>query len=294
MRAALLAAGVLCSAPAALAAEPQSPAPESRSPAPESQSAAPESRSPDESRSPAPDARAIVLEALERAAGNVEAGVEIRYRSRMTREVRRYDGDGRVEEVTTGDYEVIPIDGARYERRLTIDGRPLDAEERAREREREADFREARRRAGEGDDEPDEEEIVFDEALVARYDVAFEAEEVFRGRPSYRISFEPRPGRLPVQRRIDYALNKARGQIWIDKETFEAARVEFELIDRVRLWWGIVGTIMRARGSVDRGPVLDDIWGNLQLETYSDVRILLSRRRRADIRRWHDHELIRP
>lgn len=294
MRAALLAAGVLCSAPAALAAEPQSPAPESRSPAPESQSAAPESRSPDESRSPAPDARAIVLEALERAAGNVEAGVEIRYRSRMTREVRRYDGDGRVEQVTTGDYEVIPIDGARYERRLTIDGRPLDAEERAREREREADFREARRRAGEGDDEPDDEEIVFDEALVARYDVAFEAEEVFRGRPSYRISFEPRPGRLPVQRRIDYALNKARGQIWIDKETFEAARVEFELIDRVRLWWGIVGTIMRARGSVDRGPVLDDIWGNLQLETYSDVRILLSRRRRADIRRWHDYELIEP
>ena len=57
-----------------------------------------------------------------------------------------------------------------------------------------------------------------------------------------------------MQRRIDYALNKARGQIWIDKETFEAARVEFELIDRVRLWWGIVGTIMRARGSVDRGP----------------------------------------
>ena len=247
-----------------------------------------------ETPAPAVDARAIVLEALERAAGNVEAGVEIRYRSRMTREVRRYDGDGRVEEVTTGDYEVVPIDGARYERRLTIDGRPLDAEERARERAREADFREARRRAGEGDAEPDDEEIVFDEALVARYDVAFEAEEVFRGRPSYRISFEPRPGRLPVQRRIDYALNKARGQIWIDKETFEAARVEFELIDRVRLWWGIVGTIMRARGSVDRGPVLDDLWGNLQLETYSDVRILLSRRRRADIRRWRDHELIEP
>ena len=264
MQRALSAAVLLCAAPLAAAAE--TPAPDV-------------------------DARAIVVRALERAARNVEEGVELRYRSLMAREVRRYDGDGRVEEVSSGDYEVVPLDGGRYERRLTVDGRRLNAEEQAGERRREADFREARQRAREaGDDEPDDDEIVFDEQLIERYDVAFEAEEVFRGRPSYRISFEPRPGDLPVRRRIDYALNKARGQIWIDKETFEAARVEFQLIDRVRLWWGILGTIMRARGSLDRGPVLGDLWGYLQLETYTDVRVLLSRRRRADIRRWHDYQ----
>ena len=206
MRAALLAAGLLCAAGGGLASE--TPA-------------------------PAVDARVIVLEALQRAARNVERGVELRHRSLMTREVRRFDGDGRVEEVHTGDYEVIPIDGARYERRLTVDGRPLNAEEQEGERRREADFREARRRAREsGEDERDDDEIVFDEQLIERYEVAFEAEEVFRGRPSYRISFEPRPGRLPVRQRIDHALNKARGQIWIDKETYEAARVEFELTGR--------------------------------------------------------------
>ena len=265
-----LAAGVLWSAPDGLAAE---------------------------SQPPEVDARAIVVKALERAARNVEEGVELRYRSRMSREVRRYDGDGRVEEMNAGDYEVVPIDGARYERRLTVDGRPLNAREQEGERRREADFREARRRAREADgdgDEPDDDEIVFDEALVGRYDVAFEAEEVFRGRPTYRISFEPRPGRLPVRRRIDHALNKARGQIWIDKETHEAARVEFELIDRVRLWWGLLGHIQQARGSLDRGPVVGDLWGYLQLETYSDVRVVFRRRRRADLRRWHDHELLPP
>ena len=266
MRAALLAAGLLCATHAGLVAE--TPA-------------------------PAVDARAIVVEALQRAARNVEGGVELRYRSRMTREVRRFDGDGRVEEVHTGDYEVNPIDGARYERRLTVDGRPLNAEEQEGERRREADFREARHRAREsGEDERDDAEIVFDEQLIERYEVAFEAEEVFRGRPSYRISFEPRPGSLPVRRRSDHALNKARGQIWIDKETYEAARVEFELTGRVRLWWGILGTIMRARGSIDRGPVVGDLWGSLQLETYTDVRVLLRRERRADIRRWHDNELL--
>jgi hypothetical protein len=266
MRAALLAAALLCATSVGVAAE--TPTPDA-------------------------DARAIVLGALERAARNVEEGVELRYHSLMVREIRRYDSNGRVEETVTGGYEVVPIDGARYERRLTVDGRALNAEEQEGERRREADFREARHRAREsGEDERDDDEIVFDEQLIERYEVAFEAEEVFRGRPSYRISFEPRPGSLPVRRRSDHALNKARGQIWIDKETYEAARVEFELTGRVRLWWGILGTIMRARGSIDRGPVVGDLWGSLQLETYTDVRVLLRRERRADIRRWHDNELL--
>ena len=57
-----------------------------------------------------------------------------------------------------------------------------------------------------------------------------------------------------MRRRIDRALNKASGQLWIDQETFEAARIELELIDKVRLWWGVVGSISHARGSLDRGP----------------------------------------
>ena len=151
---------------------------------------------------------------------------------------------------------------------------------------RETEFREElRRRRAETDDaekEDDDDEFVF----------AIEAEEPLRGRPSYRVSFRPRHGRLPIRRRIDYALNKARGQVWIDQETFEAARVEFELIDKVRLWWGVLGTISQARGSLDRGPVLGAIWAQLQFETYTDIRAFLSRTRRAELKQWRDFGLI--
>ena len=241
------------------------------------------------------DARALVVRALERATWNEEQDFAARYRSLMTREVRRLDGDGRVEEEDLGDYEVIPIDGAPFERRLTINGRPLSEEEQEGERKREAEFREElRRREGTDDaeEEEDDDEIVFNEELIGRFVFAVEAEEPLRGRPSYRISFRPQPGRLPIRRRIDYALNKARGQVWIDQETFEAARVEFELIDKVRLWWGVVGTISQARGSLDRGPALGDIWAQLQFETYTDVRRFLRRTRRAELRRWRDFGLI--
>lgn len=239
-------------------------------------------------------ARALIFKALERAVWYEEHNVAARFRARMTKEVRRFDGNGDVRTRDVGDYEVVPIDGVPFERRLTIDGRPLNEEERGWEDEREAEFREELRRLRQEEDDPEEDEnaIVFNEELVARYLFTLEGEERFRGRASYRIAFEPRAGSLPVRRRIDYALNKARGQVWIDRDTHEPARVEFELIDRVRLWWGMLGSIQQARGSLDRGPVLGDVWARIQFESYSDVRVIFRRTRRAEFRQWRDFEWL--
>jgi len=178
----------------------------------------------------------------------------------------------------------------------TIDGRPLTREEQAREAEREAAFRERLRRLRAAEIEPrrNENAIEFNEALVSRYDLTLAGEEALRGRTSYRVAFAPRdgdlPGDLPVRKAIDRALNKARGRIWIDREAREVARVEFELIERVRLWWGLVGTVHHFRGSMDRGPVLDGIWANLQDENYGDFRFFFSRSRQASIRKWLAYE----
>ena len=237
------------------------------------------------------DVRAIVVEAVERMDIGPQA-VAGRYRALMTSEAREFDGSGAVTEEVLVEWESVPIDGARFSRRLAIDGRPLTEEERARETEREAAFRRRLRRLRAGEMEPQEDEnaIVFDEELVARYDLTLDGAEPLRNRPSFRIAFAPRDGDLPVRRPIDRALNRARGRIWIDRKTHEVARLEFELIDRVRLWWGLVGTIHHFRGSLDRGPVLDGIWASLQNESYSDIRFFFSRSRQASIQRWGDYE----
>ncbi len=233
-----------------------------------------------------PDVRAIVVEAVERMGEELRAAGS--YRALMTSESRAFGGSGEVTEETRVEWEAVPLDGATFTRRLQIDGRPLTEDERTREQEREAEFRERLRRlrAGETQPEDDENRVVFDEELVARYHLTPDSEEPLRDRPSYRIAFAPRDGDLPVRRAIDRALNRVRGRIWIDRETREVARLEFELIDRVRLWWGLVGTIHHFRGSLDRGPVLDGIWGNLQDESYSDIRFFFSRSRQASIRQW--------
>jgi len=210
----------------------------------------------------------------------------------VTSEDREFDGDGAITEESRVEGEMVPVDGASFRRRLAIDGQPLTEEQQAREAEREAAFRERLRRLRAGEIEPrrNENAIEFNEELVSRYDLTLEDDEVLRRRPSYRIAFAPRDGDLPVRKPMDRALNKARGRIWIDRETREVARIEFELIERVRLWWGLVGTIHQFRGSMDRGPVLDGIWANLQEENYGDIRFFFSRSRQASLRRWRDYE----
>ena len=238
--------------------------------------------------------RSLILKALERFAWYDEQYFGSRRRSLMTREVRRFDGDGEVEESDQGDYEVFPIDGAPYNRRLTINGRSLSDEEQGWEAEREAEFREELQRIRNEENEPDEDEdeVVFNEQLMERYEFTLVGEETWRNRVTHRISFQPRQGDLPVRRNIDHALNNTQGQVWVDAETFEVARMEFELIDRVPLWWGVLGTIYEARGALDRSPVIDDTWGQIQYETYSDIRVLFKRTRRAELQQWRQFELI--
>lgn len=240
-------------------------------------------------------AHALIQKALERVASNEEQHFESRLRSWATLELRRFNGNGEVEESNQGEYEVFPIEGTPYGRRVTINGRPLNDEELEQEAEREAQFREELRRIREGENESEENEnqIVFNQELVKRYVFTRAGEEMWRNRLSRRISFRPRDGDLPVRRDIDHALNKARGQLWIDAETFEVARVEFELLDRVRLWWGVLGSIAEARGSLDRAPVVDDIWSEIQTETYTDIRVLFRRTRVAELRQWQRFELVK-
>ena len=238
--------------------------------------------------------RRLIVKALERAAWYVDEEVSARYRSRMTRVVRYFDRHGDVRSEDAGEYDVVPIEGVQFERRLTIGSRPLNEAERLREERREAEFREdwRRQRVFNREREELEDSIVFNEELVARYVFSLEGQEPYRGRPSYRVAFEPRPGRLPVRRQIDYALNKTRGHVWIDRDTHEPARLEFELIGPVRIWWGVLGSIHYVRGSLDRIPVLDELWLPTQLEFYGDVRRFLRRTRRSEFRQWRDFEWV--
>lgn len=241
-----------------------------------------------------PELRQIIDRALERAAWAEEEGFETGFRRAMTQRTQRFDGDGEVTDEQTLLYQLEPYQGTLFRRLMARDGEPLGAgdqrEQEKRWEEFQAEIADPRKRA-EREREAAENEIKFDEELVGRFTARLEGVQDLRGRPSYVISFEPRPGNLPVRRRLDHALNNSRGEAWIDRETYEIARVSFELMDRVRLWWGILGSISNATGHLERRPVAGDVWLNTELAVYFHVRVLFRTTRRNTTTQWSEFEL---
>ena len=241
-----------------------------------------------------PELREIIERALERATWAGEEGFETRYRRAMTQRVQRFDGDGEVTEDETLRYQVEPYQGALFSRLMARDGEPIDARGRREQERRWEEFRaeidDPGKRA-EREREAEENEIRFDDELVRRFTARLDGVQDLRGRPSYVISFEPRPGRLPVRRRIDHALNKSRGEVWIDSETYEIARLSFRLMDRVRLRWGIIGSISDATGRLARRPLADGVWLDTEFDVYFHARVLFRTTRQNTTTQWSEFEL---
>ena len=241
------------------------------------------------------EVRAIIDRALERSTWAEEQAFEARYRHAMVQRTRKFDKQGEVDEDEKRLYRVEPVRGVPYARLVSKNGGPIEGDDLKTERERWQDFLEyLTKDPDEDEDEEDEEDenIVFNDELLDRYTARLDGIRDLRGRPSYVISFEPKPGKLPVRRQIDRALNKSRGELWIDQATYEIARVNFELIGRVRLWWGILGSISDVTGHFEREPIADDVWVPTEVDIYFDVRVLFSTTRRSETTHRSDFELV--
>lgn len=241
------------------------------------------------------EVRAIIDRALERSTWAEEQAFEARYRHAMVQRTRKFDKQGEVDEDEKRLYRVEPVRGVPYARLVSKNGGPIEGDDLKTERERWQDFLEyLTKDPDEDEDEEDEEDenIVFNDELLDRYTARLDGIRDLRGRPSYVISFKPKPGKLPVRRQIDRALNKSRGELWIDQATYEIARVNFELIGRVRLWWGILGSISDVTGHFEREPIADDVWVPTEVDIYFDVRVLFSTTRRSETTHRSDFELV--
>jgi hypothetical protein len=241
------------------------------------------------------EGRTLIKRALERATWAQEQAFEARYRHAVVQRTRKFNKQGEVEEDESLLYSVEPVRGVPYSRLVSKNGGPIEGDDLKTERERWQNFLEELDKdpdADEGEEDEEDENIVFNDELLERFTTKLDGIRDLRGRPSFVVSFEPRPGNLPVRRQIDRALNKSRGRVWIDTATYEIARVNFELIEQVRLWGGILGRISDARGHYEREPVAENVWLPTEIDLYFHVRVLFSTTRRGETTQWSDFEPI--
>jgi len=232
--------------------------------------------------------RAIIDKAVERAKWAREQDFASQYRHAMTHRVRRFDGDGEVTENETHGYAIEPYEGVPYAKLVTKNGEAIAGKDLEAEAKRWGQFLET----FEDPPEPDEDDtnVIFTADLLSRYTAVLTGIREVRGRPAFVLAFEPKSGDLPVRRRIDRALNKSRGEIWIDQETYEIARITFELMERVRLWWGILGSVSQGRGNFERTRVGRDAWLASEVDVYFQLRVLFRTSRRRETTHWSQFE----
>ena len=81
-------------------------------------------------------------------------------------------------------------------------------------------------------------------------------------------------GRWPDKRRIDKALNRSTGHLWITQDDYRVARVTFEMQRPFRWLWGIAGTLRHATGQFDLQWIRPDLWTLAHSRIEFDVKVL--------------------
>jgi len=223
----------------------------------------------------------IVMRAVDVANHSREEEHDLLYEFSEETISEQFDTAGHLSEREITLSKVYPLAGALYREVIAKNGQPLPEKELERERHRKDEAHNRRKR---GEQEKENYRIRFDRELVDRYHIKLLEEQRVGGRPVYTVWFEPKSNSLPVRHRMDYALNKSHGLILIDKKTFQVARVEFELIEPVRLWWGILGRLHTVKGLIERKPLADGIWVGQGLDFSMNIRIffkVINTRRRT-------------
>ncbi len=241
----------------------------------------------------APSVDEILENAIEVQRLHEEAGNEVKYDYELLSVTEKLDKNGDVKVVEEHLFESRHIDNVAYERLVKKDGKTLTQKELKREAKRERDFRKKLAK-GEARHNDAEQRVAFDEELIVRYDFELDDVRDVSGRKTYVLSYRPKPGKLPEKKRMDRLLNKTTGSLWIDAETFQIAQVEFELTDRVRLWWGMLGSISKMKGTFMRHPVSEGIWLPERANFYLQGRVLFRSLHVREKVVWSDFERRRP
>ena len=241
-----------------------------------------------------PSVEEILGKSVERARWYKTELIEERFASRLIRVSDKLGGDGAVVESETLEYEIEPLHeypGYTFDRLVRKNGQSLSEKEVTGEVERKDKLLEELARGNEQKAAEDK-RVEYDEKLLGRYNFELVGLNQDGSRPAFVIAFQPKSGNLPVRKRIDRALNKAEGEIWVDAKTFEVARVAFRLTEKVNIGWGLLGSIGELSGEVNRRPVDGDIWMADEIQFFLNGRVFFSNLHRRETLNWSDFRFV--
>ena len=211
---------------------------------------------------------------------------------------KHLDAHGKVESTKREAWETLMLDGQPYRRTLERDGKPLSAAEQRNEQKR-LD-KETRRLSSESAAEKQKRmdeaeknrrrEFAFLSEIPDLFDLKLEGESTVDGRPVWVVSGLPRPGAKAKSSDAKMLL-KVRGRMWIDKATYQWARVEAETTDTIS--WGLFLARLNpgAKMVFEQTEVSPELWFPKRLLLTGSGRVGLIKRLSQDTEiEWSDYK----
>ena len=180
---------------------------------------------------------------------------------------RHFNSQGKVESTRRESWETLILDGQPHRRMLARDGKPLSPAEQQYEqrkldeaaRKLSAETPAEKRQRLEEAEKRRQREFAFLSEIPDLFDLRLEGESTVDGRPVWVVSGAPRPGAEPKSRDAKVLL-KVRGRMWIDKATYQWAKVEAETTGTISWGWFLARLNAGAKLTFEQTEVNSEIW----------------------------------
>jgi hypothetical protein len=225
-----------------------------------------------------PTAEEIIDRAIARSDRQFESLVDAMFESEKVSNVQSLNGDGEITNTDQTRYRQYPLAGALFEEMVAKDGQALSEKDLRKEQDKKKEFvREVEKRTAKGEHPQPETEpgIRFNNEFVERYQLEIEGDEMVRGHLCWVITFQPKPGKLPVRNRMDRALNQSTGRFWVSQDDYGLARIEFALRKPFKYWGGFLAVIRNTDGILDNKRVEPDVWMPSTFELKLDLKVMM-------------------
>jgi hypothetical protein len=210
---------------------------------------------------------------------------------------KHLDSHGKVVSTKREAWETLILEGQPFRRTLQRDGKPVSEEEqRSEQKKLDKETRklssetpaEKQRRLEEAEKRR-RREFAFLSELPELFDLKFEGDSIVDGRPVWVVSGVPRPGATAKSSDARMLL-KVRGRVWIDKTSYQWARVEAETIDTIS--WGLFLARLNpgAKLVFEQTEVAPDLWFPRRLHLIGSGRVgLVKRLAREEEVEWRNY-----
>jgi hypothetical protein len=236
----------------------------------------------------------ILKRVAERAESEKTSNIDSRYGFSMLSIQEQLDNEGKVKEHTELQYETVLVEGHPYQKLVAKNGKPLFGKDLKKENDREKHFRkeiaQEQSRKNKDKRDSDEDDIDLSMSLFSAYQISLLGEESVAGRPSYKLSFLPKPGaKLPGHGWKNEILSRLEGQAWVDKEFFSVTRLDMHLTESTSFLLGL-GSLNNLDVRFEQRALQEGIFMPAEMEIAFEARKLFSTVHVKQMDRYFDYK----